>query len=233
METIAPRTTIADAEAICIIYNQGIEDRIATLETERRTPEERRQWLAGRRQRHPVIVAEVQGRVVGWGSLNSLQSPTLSMMPWPTFPSMSNAAGGGMALDGVCSKNSSPWHRASAITKWCWRLSPSIRSVSRCTSGWIHRCRRVSRARAAGRAMGSTSSSWKNCSDQGSACKSHPMIDVDQEVLHRSLVPTPRRHVTTTRQRGVFTAGVLGCHPRLTETCNLLGVFCIMRLRCS
>ena len=37
--------TEADAAAICRIYNQGIEDRVATLETERRTPEERRQWL--------------------------------------------------------------------------------------------------------------------------------------------------------------------------------------------
>jgi L-amino acid N-acyltransferase YncA len=48
----------ADAEAICHIYNQGIEDRIATLETELRTPDERRQWLASRSPRHPVIVAE-------------------------------------------------------------------------------------------------------------------------------------------------------------------------------
>jgi L-amino acid N-acyltransferase YncA len=32
--------TAADADAICRIYNQGIEDRIATLETELRTPEE-------------------------------------------------------------------------------------------------------------------------------------------------------------------------------------------------
>ena len=51
--------TAADAEAICRIYNQGIEDRVATLETELRTPDERRQWLEGRSSRHPVIVAEV------------------------------------------------------------------------------------------------------------------------------------------------------------------------------
>jgi L-amino acid N-acyltransferase YncA len=50
--------TLADAEAICLIYNQGIEDRLATLETELRTPEERRQWLAARNPRHPVIVAD-------------------------------------------------------------------------------------------------------------------------------------------------------------------------------
>ncbi len=59
-----------DAEAVCLIYNQGIEDRVATLETELRTPEERREWMAARGPRHPVIVAESGGVLVGWGSLN-------------------------------------------------------------------------------------------------------------------------------------------------------------------
>ncbi len=59
-----------DAEALAVIYNQGIVDRIATLETEERTPEERRAWLAARGPRHPVLVVEVEGRVVGFGSLN-------------------------------------------------------------------------------------------------------------------------------------------------------------------
>ena len=56
--------TASDAEVICRIYNQGIEDRVATLETELRTPDERRQWLASRSPRHPVIVAEFAGSVV-------------------------------------------------------------------------------------------------------------------------------------------------------------------------
>ena len=60
-----------DAAAICTIYNQGIEDRIATLETEPRTPEERRQWMGARAARHPVAVAVTGGQVVGWGSLNA------------------------------------------------------------------------------------------------------------------------------------------------------------------
>jgi phosphinothricin acetyltransferase len=62
--------TEKDAAAISVIYNQGIEDRIATLETELRTPEERQRWLASRGPRHPVIVAEVTGTIFGWGSLN-------------------------------------------------------------------------------------------------------------------------------------------------------------------
>lgn len=66
---IRPATS-GDAEAICRIYNQGIEDRVATLETELRTPEERRRWLAGHGPRHPVVVAETDRGVVGWASLN-------------------------------------------------------------------------------------------------------------------------------------------------------------------
>jgi L-amino acid N-acyltransferase YncA len=87
MTAIAIRAaTEADAAAICLIYNQGIEDRIATLETELRTPEERRQWMAARGPRHPVFVAEAarpsdeaarrpsgedKSTVVGWSSLNA------------------------------------------------------------------------------------------------------------------------------------------------------------------
>lgn len=70
-DRISVRRALAkDAAAICLIYNQGIEDRVATLETELRTPRERRQWMLSRGPRHPVIVAEVGGLVVGWGSLN-------------------------------------------------------------------------------------------------------------------------------------------------------------------
>lgn len=60
-----------DAEAIARIYNQGIEDRVATLETAQRTPEERRDWLAARSPRHPVLVAiDGVNQVLGWASLN-------------------------------------------------------------------------------------------------------------------------------------------------------------------
>jgi len=62
--------TAADADAICRIYNQGIEDRVATLATEQRTPAERAAWLAAKGPRHPVIVAEDDGHIIGWGSLN-------------------------------------------------------------------------------------------------------------------------------------------------------------------
>ncbi|HEY7294189.1 MAG TPA: arsinothricin resistance N-acetyltransferase ArsN1 family A [Dehalococcoidia bacterium] len=63
--------TIEDAASIARIYNQGIEDRVATLETQLRTAEERAEWLAARGPRHPVIVAvDGAGAVIGWASLN-------------------------------------------------------------------------------------------------------------------------------------------------------------------
>ena len=64
-----------DASAIARIYNQGIEDRSATLETQPRSAEERAGWLAARGTRHPVLVAaDGDGEVAGWGSLNSFNS---------------------------------------------------------------------------------------------------------------------------------------------------------------
>jgi L-amino acid N-acyltransferase YncA len=62
--------TPADVPDITRIYNEGIRDRLATLETEERTPEERRAWLESRDERHPVLVAEREDAVAGWGSLN-------------------------------------------------------------------------------------------------------------------------------------------------------------------
>ena len=61
---------IGDAEAICRVYNQGIEDHVATLETSLRTADERRAWLEGRTSRHPVLVAARGAAIVGWASLN-------------------------------------------------------------------------------------------------------------------------------------------------------------------
>ncbi|HEX8728387.1 MAG TPA: arsinothricin resistance N-acetyltransferase ArsN1 family A [Ktedonobacterales bacterium] len=63
--------TAEDAAAIARIYNQGIEERQATLETQPRTPEERAAWLAAREARRPALVALVAGEVAGWASLNA------------------------------------------------------------------------------------------------------------------------------------------------------------------
>src|ERR671918_1154100 len=68
--TVRPASA-ADVPDITRIYNEGIRDRLATLETEERTPAERLAWLEARGERHPVLVAEREGAIAGWGSLNS------------------------------------------------------------------------------------------------------------------------------------------------------------------
>lgn len=65
--------TPEDAAAIAEIYNQGIRARLATFETEERSADERRAWLAAHDDRHPVLVAvlgDADGveRVVGWAA---------------------------------------------------------------------------------------------------------------------------------------------------------------------
>jgi len=46
---------VADSSAIARIYNEGIDDRVATFETRHRTAEDVVRWLDGR---HPVVVVE-------------------------------------------------------------------------------------------------------------------------------------------------------------------------------
>jgi phosphinothricin acetyltransferase len=55
----------ADAAAIARIYNQGIEDRIATFETRLRSAAEIATWYDGV---HPVVVVEDEGRVIAFGA---------------------------------------------------------------------------------------------------------------------------------------------------------------------
>ncbi|CAA9513309.1 MAG: Acetyltransferase, GNAT family [uncultured Rubrobacteraceae bacterium] len=54
-----------DAAAIARIYNDGIEERIATFETRARTAGEIRSWFGGR---HPVVVVEEDGDVVAFAA---------------------------------------------------------------------------------------------------------------------------------------------------------------------
>jgi phosphinothricin acetyltransferase len=65
---------MADAEAIAHIYTQGIEERIATFETEPRSTSDMQAYLAERGGRYPVIVAEVDGCVVAWASAGPYRS---------------------------------------------------------------------------------------------------------------------------------------------------------------
>jgi L-amino acid N-acyltransferase YncA len=66
--------TAADAPAIAAIYNEGIAERLATFETEPRTPEQIGALLAERADRFPTVVAERDGQVVAWAGAGPYRS---------------------------------------------------------------------------------------------------------------------------------------------------------------
>ena len=57
---------VGDAAAIASIYNEGIEDRIATFETEPRTPQAIAAQLVALADRYPAMVVEQDARVGGF-----------------------------------------------------------------------------------------------------------------------------------------------------------------------
>lgn len=56
----------ADAPDIARIYDQGIEERIATFETKARTASDVARLLAEREGRYPTVVVERDGRIIAW-----------------------------------------------------------------------------------------------------------------------------------------------------------------------
>jgi phosphinothricin acetyltransferase len=62
--------SIDDLEAIRTIYNEGIVDRIATLETEPKSSQDMVRWWTERDRRYMVLVASTSIDVLGWASLN-------------------------------------------------------------------------------------------------------------------------------------------------------------------
>lgn len=62
--------TTDDLPGINSIYNHSVLYSTATYQTEASTDGERTAWFAAHGPQHPVIVAEIDGHVVGWGSLS-------------------------------------------------------------------------------------------------------------------------------------------------------------------
>ena len=56
-----------DAASVAEIYNEGIEDRLATFETRPREADEVRAWLG---EGLPFLVATTGGQVVGWARVS-------------------------------------------------------------------------------------------------------------------------------------------------------------------
>lgn len=73
-ERRARPATPADAPHIARIWNEGIEDRVATFETDPRTPERIARWLRDKEPRYPTVVVEEHGRVIAWAGASQYRS---------------------------------------------------------------------------------------------------------------------------------------------------------------
>lgn len=62
-----------DLEAVCQIYNLGIQSGAATFESRLRESTELQSWLE-QLDLYPVLVLEIQGRVTGFAALSSYRS---------------------------------------------------------------------------------------------------------------------------------------------------------------
>jgi phosphinothricin acetyltransferase len=74
--------SLADLEAITQIYNDAILNTTATFDTEPKTLEDQKRWFLGHSQRHPILVCEREGEILGWASLS----------PWSNRCAYSDAA---------------------------------------------------------------------------------------------------------------------------------------------
>lgn len=62
--------TTADAAVIAEIYNDAVLTTTASFDVEPKSPEDRVRWLTARSPVHPVLIAEIDGAVAGWGALS-------------------------------------------------------------------------------------------------------------------------------------------------------------------
>ncbi len=64
------KAALDDLAAITEIYNEAIQNTTATFDTQPKTLREQQIWFANHQPRHPILVAEQDGFVVGWASLS-------------------------------------------------------------------------------------------------------------------------------------------------------------------
>ena len=74
METRVRPASPADIQAINAIYNPYVRTSTCTWHLTEETDEGRATWLRHRGPAHPALVIELQGKVVGWGSLSTYNS---------------------------------------------------------------------------------------------------------------------------------------------------------------
>lgn len=59
-----------DVPAITAIYNQAVLTSTVSFDLEPKTEDDRMRWFTERKPQHPVVVAEQNGVLMGWGALS-------------------------------------------------------------------------------------------------------------------------------------------------------------------
>jgi L-amino acid N-acyltransferase len=67
---VTRKAELSDVDAITEIYNEAILTTTATFDTKPKSKTERRKWFRSHDKRHPICVAVLDGKVVGWVSLS-------------------------------------------------------------------------------------------------------------------------------------------------------------------
>jgi len=63
-----------DAADIARIYNEGIEDAVATFETDARSAEQMAELLREKGEKYPTVVVEREGRIVAWAGAGTYRA---------------------------------------------------------------------------------------------------------------------------------------------------------------
>ncbi len=64
------KAELSDLDAITEIYNDAILTTTATFDMEPKSPSEQLHWFQSHDERHPILVAVLDGKVIGWTSLS-------------------------------------------------------------------------------------------------------------------------------------------------------------------
>jgi phosphinothricin acetyltransferase len=59
-----------DLDSITEIYNEAVIKTVATFDTEPKTYEDQKKWFNDHESKNPILVAELNGVIVGWASLS-------------------------------------------------------------------------------------------------------------------------------------------------------------------
>ena len=154
--------TRSDAATIAEIYNQGIEERIATFETARRSAQDVEAQLTEKGDRYPTVVVEQDGRIVAWASAGPYRArPAYAAVAEHSVYVARHARGAGAgraALDALARE-----YAARGFWKLVSRIFPETRGVSCFTSALDSASSASTGAMASSTASGATASSLRSC----------------------------------------------------------------------